>query len=55
MKRILPVEELARDARFQHMRIEEAVFDPRNANSEAAPQSTAWRPTTRTPPTTPAR
>ena len=35
MKRILPVEELARDGRFQHMRIEEAVFDPRNANNEA--------------------
>ena len=32
MKRILPVEELARDNRFQHMRIEDVVFDPRNAN-----------------------
>ena len=35
MKRILPVEELARDERFQHMRIEEVVFDPRNANERA--------------------
>ncbi len=29
---MLPVEELARDERFQHVRIEETVFDPRNAN-----------------------
>ena len=35
MKRMLPVDELARDERFQHMRIEEVVFDPRNANNEA--------------------
>jgi uncharacterized ferritin-like protein (DUF455 family) len=32
VKRILPVEELARDSRFVHTRIEDAVFDPRNAN-----------------------
>jgi uncharacterized ferritin-like protein (DUF455 family) len=31
MKRILPVEELARDDRFQRVKIEEVVFDPRNA------------------------
>ena len=31
MKRILPVEELARDERFHRIRIEERVFDPRNA------------------------
>ena len=31
MKRILPVEELARDQRFIRSRIEETVFDPRNA------------------------
>ena len=31
MKRILPVEELARDERFAKMRIEDVVFDPRNA------------------------
>ncbi len=30
MKRILPVEELARDERFQRVQIEQAVFDPRN-------------------------
>ena len=35
MKRMLPVEELARDDRFQRMRIEEAVFDPRNASDQA--------------------
>ncbi len=31
MKRILPVEELARDERFERINIEDAVFDPRNA------------------------
>jgi uncharacterized ferritin-like protein (DUF455 family) len=31
MKKILPVEELARDERFERIRIEELVFDPRNA------------------------
>jgi uncharacterized ferritin-like protein (DUF455 family) len=30
VKKILPVEELARDERFQHIRIEDVVFDPRN-------------------------
>ncbi len=30
MKRMLPVTELARDERFSRMRIEDAVFDPRN-------------------------
>jgi uncharacterized ferritin-like protein (DUF455 family) len=30
MKRILPVEELARDGRFERIRIEDVVFDPRN-------------------------
>src|ERR1041384_6631579 len=33
MKRILPVEELARDERFERIRIEDAIFDPRNANT----------------------
>ncbi|MEO5724753.1 MAG: DUF455 family protein [Ilumatobacteraceae bacterium] len=32
MKHLLPVEELARDARFAHVRIEDTVFDPRNLN-----------------------
>jgi uncharacterized ferritin-like protein (DUF455 family) len=31
MKRMLSVDDLARDARFERIRIEEAVFDPRNA------------------------
>src|SRR5262245_25861730 len=35
MKRILPVEELARDERFNRIRIEEAVFDPRNLSPAA--------------------
>ncbi len=35
MKRMLPVEELARDARFQHVRIEDTVFDPRNISPAA--------------------
>jgi uncharacterized ferritin-like protein (DUF455 family) len=32
MKRMLPVEELARDERFERMRIEEQIFDPRRAH-----------------------
>src|ERR1700710_2143519 len=35
MKKMLPVEELARDERFQHVRIEESVFDPRNVHPDA--------------------
>jgi uncharacterized ferritin-like protein (DUF455 family) len=31
MKRILPVEELARDDRFERIRIEDVIFDPRQA------------------------
>jgi uncharacterized ferritin-like protein (DUF455 family) len=34
MKRILPVEELARDSRFERIRIEEVVFDPRNTRQQ---------------------
>jgi uncharacterized ferritin-like protein (DUF455 family) len=30
MKRMLPVEELARDERFERIRIEDRIFDPRN-------------------------
>ena len=33
MKRILPVDELARDERFERIRIEDVVFDPRNASA----------------------
>jgi uncharacterized ferritin-like protein (DUF455 family) len=32
MKRMLPVQELARDERFARIRIEDAVFDPRRAH-----------------------
>src|SRR6478609_11238814 len=35
MKRMLPVTELARDERFTHMKIEDAVFDPRNLSPSA--------------------
>jgi uncharacterized ferritin-like protein (DUF455 family) len=35
MKRIWPVEDLARDARFERIRIEDTVFDPRNLSPEA--------------------
>jgi uncharacterized ferritin-like protein (DUF455 family) len=37
MKRMLPVEELARDERFTRIRIEDTVFDPRNNNSNRRP------------------
>ena len=53
MKRMLPVDELARDERFEHMSIEEVVFDPRNASPSAQQQHARRRPT-RTPATTPA-
>src|SRR2546426_11772306 len=39
MKRILPVEELARDERFVRIKIEEVVFDPRNAVRAEAPRN----------------
>ena len=35
MKRMLPVSELARDERFQHISVEDSVFDPRNASPSA--------------------
>ena len=35
MKQQWPVESLARDARFNHTRIEDSVFDPRNLNPAA--------------------
>jgi uncharacterized ferritin-like protein (DUF455 family) len=35
MKRFWPVTDLARDERFQRIRIEDAIFDPRNLNPEA--------------------
>jgi uncharacterized ferritin-like protein (DUF455 family) len=33
MKRILPVDELARDERFTRIKIEDVIFDPRNASN----------------------
>jgi len=35
VKRMLPVTELARDERFNHMSVEEVIFDPRNASPSA--------------------
>jgi uncharacterized ferritin-like protein (DUF455 family) len=33
MKRILPVDELARDERFERIKVEDVIFDPRNASA----------------------
>jgi uncharacterized ferritin-like protein (DUF455 family) len=44
VKRILPVEELARDERFARIRIEEVVFDPRNAAFRAETRRSGFRP-----------
>jgi uncharacterized ferritin-like protein (DUF455 family) len=33
MKRILPVDELARDGRFERIKIEDVIFDPRQASA----------------------
>ena len=33
VKQILPVEELARDERFEKIKIEEVIFDPRQASA----------------------
>lgn len=50
MKRMLPVTELARDERFSRMRVEDAVFDPRNLAPSA--QRNTLAPTYGTRPTT---
>ena len=47
MKKMLPVEELARDERFQHVRIEDTVFDPRNIHPDANTNGLARRSATR--------
>ena len=45
MKRMLPVSELARDERFVHINIEDAIFDPRNAAmGEAATRGNQFAP-----------
>jgi uncharacterized ferritin-like protein (DUF455 family) len=43
MKRHMPVSELARDDRFERMRIEDVVLDPRNAAQVADTQRTGFR------------
>ena len=45
MKRILPVEELARDTRFERINIEEVVFDPRNAVRDDRSQKNVFKAT----------
>ena len=42
MKRMLPVDELARDERFERIKIEDVVFDPRNATFRQNEQSPAF-------------
>jgi len=44
MKRILPVEELARDERFLRVKIEEAVFDPRNLEVRQQKRGNSFKP-----------
>jgi uncharacterized ferritin-like protein (DUF455 family) len=43
MKRNLPVDELARDERFERIKIEDVIFDPRSATSRERRQ-TGFRP-----------
>ncbi|MBA3654119.1 MAG: DUF455 family protein [Actinobacteria bacterium] len=43
MKRMLSVDDLARDKRFERIRIEDVVFDPRNANAQRR-QGAAFSP-----------
>jgi len=43
MKRHMPVDELARDDRFARMRIEDVVFDPRNAVQVADTRSNGFK------------
>ena len=45
MKQILPVEELARDARFEKIKIEEVIFDPRGAAQSTKDRQSGFKPT----------
>lgn len=45
MKRILPVDELARDERFARVRVEEVIFDPRNASAASRRRINGLKPT----------
>jgi uncharacterized ferritin-like protein (DUF455 family) len=46
VKQILPVDELARDDRFVKMKVEELIFDPRNAATETAKErQSGFKPT----------
>jgi uncharacterized ferritin-like protein (DUF455 family) len=44
MKKMLSVDDLARDSRFERIRIEEVVFDPRNASEGARRQGNSFSP-----------
>ncbi len=44
MKRMLTVQDLARDARFKRIRIEDVIFDPRNAQEERGRGRRAFAP-----------
>jgi uncharacterized ferritin-like protein (DUF455 family) len=44
MKRMLPVDELARDERFARIKVEDFVFDPRNAARSDNSRNTGFRP-----------
>ena len=46
MKQILPVEELARDSRFEKIKIEEVIFDPRGASASTQKErQSGFKPT----------
>jgi uncharacterized ferritin-like protein (DUF455 family) len=46
VKQILPVEELARDERFMKMKVEELIFDPRNADLQTQKErKSGFKPT----------
>jgi uncharacterized ferritin-like protein (DUF455 family) len=44
MKRILPVDELARDERFERIKIEDVVFDPRNSTFRESGRRNGFSP-----------
>jgi uncharacterized ferritin-like protein (DUF455 family) len=44
MKKMLSVDDLARDGRFQRIRIEDVVFDPRNASAQSRRQGNSFSP-----------
>ena len=51
---MLPVDELARDERFERIKVEDVVFDPRNAVVRENDRQAGSASRTRKPPTPPA-